>query len=1714
MQTRRLMAVGIVGLFGAGLCWLLGAADGQIIIRPGLRPAPQMEPGAPPAPSEGNPALISGIKLVEDTQLRDHINAARDALKDASKGVNKDNVFKDFNAAVTALQVVLDKKEDYYVKVKHLDERKQEKIRWTSVKFEANKLLGSMPPQGLDVYEVRFGGKARQLLDEAKQKGDRDLLADVAQRFLHTRAGYEANELLATYFLDRGQFFTAALRFEKLLELNSERAKLGPLTLAKAALAFRRAGKDYAAVWQRLETALRQQGGLQVGNEEISLAQLKQFLQDTPQPELASPNDWPLIRGNLTNTGQGNGSPPLLNLALWKPRSTVLVSNEVPDAPEERGKEAQRWLEEALKKQESLPNAPIMSGFFPIVVNNLLLYRTHADLRAVYLQDGQNQDGQPVKSGTLAWASIPFDASLSSLLVNSKVQVTIGNWLQQYINGPLNFSNFLYENSLLGTLSSDHRLVYTIDDLAVPPPSSIFGNNFRNGPQLPGFLETKHLVMQNSLHAYNLQTGKIAWRLGDHKVDDAFKDSHFLGTPLAVGGKLYVLNEKNTGPTGDAELRLVCIDPAKMVPPARPGEHRRPAIIEPIQTLAMVQEQNRITHDLSRHLNAVHLAFGEGILVCPTNAGEVLGIDLMTRSLAWSYPYRDKPPVTPPTQPFFRPVPRYLLSGEISANWKSTPPVIVDGKVVFTAPDAHSLHCINLRDGEPLWRHPREDNDLFLAGVINGKVLIVGKHRVRALNLADGSDAWNGSYVELGDFLPSGQGVPVKNLYYLPLAKKDKGEVLAIDVDRGLIKARNRTTIAEARPPGNLVFTQGAVLSVTPAEVMAYQQLTTRLAQANEAVQTDPKNPDKLVDRGELRLADGQVQAAVDDLHLALALKPSTELEPRIKQRLYEALSDLFQSDFGNASAKYLPEYRALCQLSDNREQERRLAKFFRIVGKGREEQGNLVDAFQMYRDFSALSINREGVASLDDQTHKIPTGVWFRGRVAAMIAKATPEQRQPLEKQIDREWQQVKASNDLGALRDFVDKFDVPFAVGRAARLHLADLIMERQERGAFLEAELSLRQLRSGGWAEDAALAGKALAALALLEEKKSTPDSMKQAAVYYREAASAFPSTPLRHGKTGADLFNELATDKRFLPYLEDSGTFWNQAKIGVREIQAGSLPAGLQGFVFQPEGELTPLVKNYRLVLDTANTANPTLRLVDLASNTVRWSQHLGTGQNHFHLFQILYQQGQTNPGYYPNARFRFFQVHGHLAVIQVGTVVYCLDLDNPRLLWQHKLVEENLAQPHMLLQQVMPEPDGNLVMIMHNQFNNQRVQVRIGQVGAVQASYVALVTQKGLVVLDPLRGTTLWSKSNIPSRTQVFGDDRHIFYVEVSDNGQTGTGRALRASDGERIDVADFGPQYASRLRLHGRQILAQEFAPQGFTLRLYDILLGKDLWRKTFEPQALALHADDPHLTGAIGPSGKVVLLEVPSGRELFQASVVSPESRVRPDDLKNLSKPLLLRDRDRFYVALNQPLDAAKIQGGLLANNFSNGLRCTLVNGWFVAFHANKGMGKDGRAFQPGDMAWHSAYPITNQMVVLEHFQDLPILLFSARYNELINGGAGGNRWVSNTVSLHRATGKLIYDPPARGSNMMAQFYALNVDHRAGTINMLGINGTVQHYVDDGRKLSIDASGGGVPPASAGAESAQTGMPAFLPAAMPNRPRLAPGARILVPQPAPLPQR
>src|SRR5262249_28049845 len=263
------------------------------------------------------------------------------------------------------------------------------------------------------------------------------------------------------------------------------------------------------------------------------------------------------------------------------------------------------------------------------------------------------------------------------------------------------WSSVLFENTTVGTLTTDHVRVYAVEDFTVPPPTPLGGRKVDSVEQ-----KLKDAADHNRLQAYELESGKLLWEIGskaEDKEPKGLEDIFFLGPPLPLQRKLYVLAEKKEG------LCLLTLAPAT-------GK------ILTSRLLGKVHD--RIPENPRRRINAAPLAHAEGILVCPTNAGAVLGFDLASNRLLWAHAYRDKgDSYAALSDPRFGPPPPgkiYLADGRLVsadlrvAAWAAAGPIIDSGRVIFTAPDSVWLRCLSLRDGRMLWKYQRHDGDLYV----------------------------------------------------------------------------------------------------------------------------------------------------------------------------------------------------------------------------------------------------------------------------------------------------------------------------------------------------------------------------------------------------------------------------------------------------------------------------------------------------------------------------------------------------------------------------------------------------------------------------------------------------------------------------------------------------------------------------------------------------------------------------------------------------------------------------------------------------------------------------------------------------------------------------------------------------------------------------------------------------------------------------------------
>jgi TolA-binding protein len=230
----------------------------------------------PPKKSEEAPAKEADavLKLPADPAQKKRLDAARDYIKEEA-----------WNETVWLLQKLLDVAQDSFVEGVGKDAKGKEVVAWVSVRSEAERLLGSLPPKGMAVYDEQFGPIAAAMLKEAKEKKDADLLAQVAQRYLYTAVGPEAAQRLGSHHLEAGNFAVASITFGRLVE-RQPLNKWTPEALYDATRAFRRAGDRPNAdkTWKEL-TKRAGKEGLRIGDKTQSVEQWQAELDKVAPPK-------------------------------------------------------------------------------------------------------------------------------------------------------------------------------------------------------------------------------------------------------------------------------------------------------------------------------------------------------------------------------------------------------------------------------------------------------------------------------------------------------------------------------------------------------------------------------------------------------------------------------------------------------------------------------------------------------------------------------------------------------------------------------------------------------------------------------------------------------------------------------------------------------------------------------------------------------------------------------------------------------------------------------------------------------------------------------------------------------------------------------------------------------------------------------------------------------------------------------------------------------------------------------------------------------------------------------------------------------------------------------------------------------------------------------------------------------------------------------------
>lgn len=943
------------------------------IVASNLALAQQFAPPGPGIAAQvfGEGASTPGVYLPTDRTVSRAVTRARERLANG-----------EYQEALTYLHDLLGKQEDWFF------DGAGGAAEQRGIKATARQLIGDLPKEGQDAYELLYGASARRQLEAALATGNRKDIAQVVRQFFHTMAGYEAALILAQIEADQGRRLAAAQIYRELLDAPRAVAVFDPQLSLLAAANYLGANDRESAdntmrsLIKRMPNAEVMLAGKKVplpaGDDRV-VAWMEEYVGKSNNGVLEESN-WLVARGNTNRNSQHPGGKPHL-----RPRWQARVAND-PRIESYLTGRSNDYIERGVAM---VPRAR------PIAVGDLIVMRTPRNVVAI-----------DFNSGKRVWETREDEDSPNEevLRVDQEQWPAQSNSLEQRV----------WDDGLAMSLSSDGERVFVLrgagshsdEDMMAVQMGGVFG---RQGQEVR--------AITNQLAAYDIKTqGKLLWELGGSQAQGPLHGAYFLGAPLSIDGTLYVMAEIRSA------IYLFALDAA---------------------TGGVQWQQQLIGLEQSVWLNPVRRlagaspSYSAGLLICPTNSSAVVAIDIGKREFAWVYRYaREEVMPTEGRGNWQHQVP----SAAIRSNdrWLDSSIVIGDGHVFITPPESSELHCLDLLTGKLAWKR-RQGESLYVGGVTDGKVLLIGVEGAQALRVSDASIAWPRETVPFPDnALPAGQGYMSDGRYYLPLTS---GEIAEINMDDGALATRSAPNTEGAL--GNLICHRGSVLSQSVLLLDKFEQLDLLKQRVEGLLAANPNDAGALRELAELRRTAGQTDEAVALLKQAYGLAPEDRV---VQESLGNVLLEALAADY----TSFRDDLPLLHRLINDRE---KLVELMRVEASGLERTGQssqAVDAYLQLADLLADGPVQLRVAP----THSVRSDRWIGGRLGEIWRKADAGGREQVAQRIDTWRRNLGDDRSLMSLRHgFVHLQELPMS----KKLHerLIDALLEHHR---FDETEIEL--------------------------------------------------------------------------------------------------------------------------------------------------------------------------------------------------------------------------------------------------------------------------------------------------------------------------------------------------------------------------------------------------------------------------------------------------------------------------------------------------------------------------------------------------------------------------------------------------------------------------------------------------------------------------------
>ena len=1050
-------------------------------------------------------------------------------------------------------------------------------------------------------------------------------------------------------------------------------------------------------------------------------------------------------------------------------------------------------LEQKQRDQGVRPTPMIRS----MVIGQRVMVRTLDEIKAFDLN-----------TGTPQWeiANAEFQQIGKRGFENNTFQTAVTDWAQRRAQA----------DSIFGRMSADGSRLFAIQEpdrsgevrIERESPRS----RLRTGPRF------------NKLCCYSVKTGQLDWEVGEAPVEigGTFTGCFFLGCPFVLDCQLYVVAQRET------ELELLVLEPERGTV---------------VWSIAIGTAPLPIEEDLQRSRIACPIVWSNGLLLCSTSAGVIVAIDPLLRTLVWGYRY---PAMTVSASDLVR-VPGQAGSS-ISheawwESWREPFAEVVDlpekdprfnqrmqaadlvgtSIFVFASPESEELHAIQLPDGKPLWKVPR-NGGLFVAGIAEDTVVVIEGDAVRAHDLNTGHLRWRSVTTEVG-----GPAAIIGSVLFVP--DRYGGTSLLAANDGSLLSESS-----SSEPPlGALTESERGWIAASRQAVMLLPRLEDVRRNVDQELERDPNNESFRVRAALLDLQAGEIESARKRLE-GLTSSPARDLR---RQALIAALANT-EADRSGVDRKDLA--RQLTQLADNADY-----KFVAAAAIG-------ASALSVGDFVATVEASLEGLsAELDPYGSMIKTSSTavrkdrvLLGLIEEAYRRSKPNEHEGLDELFLSRLKLARKSRDRFAVQQLANRWR---GFDWSRRLSVSD------EEKAFRKSsfvEVELRLLDASG-ANDSTVA---LEAFERLARRFDHLGLTRDAQTVRQRILLELPSATFPDGQTESE---RIANDPSILNSISNApNEIWPETS---PEINAKNE----RNF-----GVYCPLVPMHA---EPGSLAERIDVAVDRTGNEVvfRGESFFQSGQDEDHERKLDLPKSASQFRGPSGFMLREAWGVGRIVVLLVGSDLFAITpLDeqgepNSKFLWANPI---DLQLPFGETK-VQDGPSW-----VHDKLHTvtDLANRPLGKVGPVRPTYLCFQKGTMLVAVETETGRELWHRRDIPFNATILGDDHYVFVWIDRDKLEI-----LSAIDGRKLEDG-VGVSSPDSLIHHRGSLVWTATRGENIRLELHDLRNGQSVWAR-IEPADSLIAVLDPETLAVVTRKGELNLLAARTGIPICEPLAVNADS-------------------------------------------------------------------------------------------------------------------------------------------------------------------------------------------------------------------------------------------